>query len=169
MLRTLSQRSRVSGTSLVDVMFAISLVSFASASLFLLYSSALQLMQLQADTQAATLCLQERAEQMRGLNQAQLEDAPSLQGVLATLPSSAQALPGLTEDITVSAYPAVAGATLHVRRTPPGAAVTVTQPSGSSLAAATVVRVDLRTTWTGRGRTHIRENSLLVAPGGNSP
>lgn len=170
MLLTPLQRIRASGMSLVDVMFAISLVSFASASLFLLYSNSLQMLRGQADTEAATLCLQERAEQVRNLNWDQISSAASLTSLLANSPSSARLLPSLTEDLTVSVYPASASTPLHLRRSPPaGAVTTVAQPSDSSLANATLVRVDLRATWTDNGRAHIRENSLLLSPGGRQP
>lgn len=146
------------------MMFAISLVAFASAALFLLYSNALQLIQNQQSTQAATLSLQERLEQLRASNWDDLTSSASLLTLLGTPTSPAASLPGLVEDVTVSAYPAPASPKpLHVRYTA-GAGTVVAQ--NTALLSSPSLRVDVRVTWSGVGRKHLRENSVILSAGG---
>ena len=160
-----SSNSRLHGASLLDVMFAISVVAFASAALFLLCSNALQLLQNQQETEAATLALQDRAEQLRATGWDVLTGGPSLLNLLRAPPASAGLLPGYTEAVTVSAWPAVTGGPLlSASRTAAGATSLLTQSTG--LLSAAALRVDLRATWQGRGRTHVRENSIILAQGG---
>jgi hypothetical protein len=145
-------------------MFSLGLVAFAFGVLFSIFSSAFPLLRNQQETISATLCLQERLDNVRFLSWAALTDSSRIQQELfANPPKSGASLAGLVEDITVSTYPAAGPAPIRVRR---GADGTVEILSQASLSASAMVRVDLRNTWLQGRRTRTREISAVVAYGG---
>lgn len=154
------------GSSLLEIVFSLSLVAFGFGALFSIYSSAFPLLRNQQDNIAATLCLHERLDRVRFLSWPAITNSARLQQELFATPAASGAtLSGLVEEITISVYPAPASvtATIKVRRRADGVVEVL---SAGSLTSAAMVRVDLRDTWQQGRRTHARELSSVVACGG---
>jgi hypothetical protein len=116
---------------------------------------------------AATLCLQQRCEQIRAANWSVITSAERLRDQVLLSATPGPALPGLLQELTVSAYPPTASAPTPIRLTRQGANATiVSQPTGDALFNSRAVRVDLRASWEGSSRTRVRETSMVVALGG---
>lgn len=118
---------------------------------------------------AATLCLQERAEQLRLADWRKITSAAYLRDtLLANSTKSAVPLTEISEKITVSAFPdqAVAQQLVVVRNTNGNRAVLL---SGDGLAAQRLAKVDLQVSWQGTdGRIRTRATTTLMANGGIS-
>ncbi len=106
MICSSSTRFPHAASSLLEVMFALVLVSYACAALFSIYSSAFPLVRRQQETMAATLSLQERLDRLRFQSWPVLTNAARFQQEFSTAaPLSGASLSGLVEDITISVYP----------------------------------------------------------------
>jgi hypothetical protein len=157
------------GSSLVEVIFALGLVAFSFGALFSIFSSSFPLLRNQQETIAINLCLQERLDHLRSISWPVLTNGSRLRSELAStgVRSSAN-LSNFAEEITISAYPPASSAPtpLQVRRRSNGTVESVTEPTGSTLTARSLVRVDLRDTWRSGSGTRTRETSAIIALGG---
>jgi hypothetical protein len=121
------------------------------------------------ESTAATLVLQERAEQMRIATWRQLTDSNYLQTVLfGGDPKSAAPLDRLVEQVSVSRYPAVSGESslTVVKRAGQGATLV---SAGPNFTSEQIARLDLQVEWTGRdSRIRTRQSSILISNGGIS-
>lgn len=147
---------------------AISMVSLCSV--MVANSHSLKLVKSTRDSSAATLCLQERVEQLRIANWQQITRAEYLQNsYFATVPRSIAPLEGsYTETITVSAYPdRTAASPLVVQKSNRKAAVVVF--NGAGLAEQRLARIDVDISWKGKeGRQRLRQMSTIINNGGIS-
>lgn len=161
-------RRRVSGFSLAETIVSVAVAAITLTGIMMLNSQALKMVWASRQTNAATLCLQERIEQLRIANWRQITDSNYLQtNFFATVPMSAAPLDQMKETISVTAYPdpTVAGA-ICVERSSAGVQVVSTD---STLAELPLARVDLEVAWIGdRGRNRIRESSTIISKGGIS-
>lgn len=161
---------RQSASSLVEVVFSLSLVAFAFGALFSVFSSSFPLLRGQQDTIAANLSLQERLDFLRSLSWPVLTTPTRLRAELVgTGLRSAATLAEFSEDIAISVYPTPAAipVPLRVSRKANGTVEAQSQPTDGSLLASPMVRVDLLHTWELGGRTHTRGASAIIAYGGN--
>lgn len=155
------------GATLVEVLAAVALVAFSFSSLFVVYSTALRRVRSQQHTMVATLCLQQRCEQIRAANWSVITSAERLRDQVLLSATPGSTLPGLQQELTVSAYPPSAGAPTPIRLTHQGSSATiVSRPTGDALLNSRAVRVDVRASWEGSSRTRVRETSMIVALGG---
>lgn len=158
------------GVSLIEIMIAVSVVALSLGALFATFSASAGLAASQRQTAAATACISGRFEQIRAGSWAQITSPEAVQQfILDTPAASAEYLPQLAEQITISEYPPSnpPATPIVVRRGSNGTVEIVSRPSGGTLLSKLVVRVDVRSTWVGTGgRTRVRESSTVVALGG---
>ena len=133
--------------------------------LFAIAGQSLSLLRASGQQSGATLCLQQRIEEMRRLTWSERVDAAYIRdNVLAAAPGSANAVPKLTEQITVNAYP-TATAPLIVRRPALGAPVVLS--SNPSLANAKMLRIDAEISWLRAGsNVKTRQFTAIMTQGG---
>jgi hypothetical protein len=118
---------------------------------------------------AATLSLGERTEQLRIANWRQITDATYLRDTyFATQPRSMAPLDQTVEKITVSGYPDPTVTTpVVVQKTGTGAGQVIS--NDSLLSSERLARVDLSIAWVGTdGRNRLRESSTIITNGGIS-
>jgi uncharacterized protein (TIGR02598 family) len=155
------------GFTLLETSVAIGMLGLFIAMLMVMNSNILGLLRNSKDNVAASQALQERVEQMRIANWLQITDATYLSGTLFAAPGeSAQALPGIVEKITVSAYPPKTGS-LPAQVVRSNNATQIIK-SNDLLKDERMVRVDLELTWKGfpRNRSRIRATTAIIAKGG---
>jgi hypothetical protein len=148
-------------------MMAASLAAAILGALATASSICFGMVRAQRETVASNILLQERLEQLRAGGWAQITNVTALRDQVLARPSTQEPLlPGLQQQITVSAFPSVAGAPLQVQKLPNGTS-SITS-AGISLANRLAVRVDLRVQWTSRQnrRPRSREISTVVSVGG---
>ena len=161
--------SLIVGFTLVEVMMAtsVSLVGFLAVTF--LNMSNLRTVKSARQSNAATLCLQERAEQLRLADWRKITSSTYLRDtLLANSTKSAEPLSEISETITVSAFPdETAAQSLVVRRNTNGTRVVLL--SGDGIAAQRLAKVDLQVSWAGSdGRIRTRATTTLMANGGIS-
>jgi hypothetical protein len=118
---------------------------------------------------AATLCLGERIEQLRIANWRQITDATYLRDTyFASLPRSMGPLDRTVEKITISAYPDPSVcAPIVVQKTGTGNGQVVS--NSAAIASERLARVDMSLAWLGTdGRSRLRESSTILTNGGIS-
>src|SRR4051812_23604383 len=166
-MRTAIQRA-VKGATIIEAVIAGALIALFLGGVFQMNARNIQLLKTGKESFAATVVLEERLEQVRCGKWTDITSAAYLQTILANPPSSGAQLSNLSEQITVSAYPAAAppAAANSVTRSSAGAGAVV--PSNAALPKEDLVRVDLRVTWSGTPgqRTRVREISTLIADRG---
>ena len=146
---------------------AISLLGMAGA--MLLNTAHLRVVKSARQSNAATLCLQERVEQMRLGDWRKITDAEYLRNtLLANAPRSAAPLDRIAERVTIAAYPDPAAAQqLIVERRTNGERVTLI--SGAGLATQRLAQVEFQVTWRGSdARLRQRATVTLISNGGIS-
>jgi hypothetical protein len=118
---------------------------------------------------AASQSIQERVEQMRIANWLQITDSNFLRtNLLSSQTASARSLPGCTETLTVSAYPApVSGGGPSTRLSSSDGQVAIVS-NDASLKDNAMVKADWVVTWIVAGNQSVRtrSGSVLVAKGG---
>lgn len=138
------------------------------AKLFEMNARNIQVLKSGKESFAATVVLEERLEELRRGKWADITSPAYLQTILATPASSSNQLPSLAEQISVSAYPAATPpATANTASRSAAGAVNVVS-SNAALANQSLVRADLRVTWSGTpaGRGHTREISTIIGDRG---
>jgi len=157
-----------SGATILEAVFAGALIALFLAAIFETNARNVQLLKTGKESFAATTLLEERLEQVRSGKWIDITSAAYLQQILAQPPSSGSQLPAVSEQISVSAYPAAAKPAASNTATRSAGGVVAITSSNAALAAQALVRVDLRVAWAGtpRGRPRVREVSTIVADRG---
>jgi hypothetical protein len=138
-------------------------------AVFFLNMSNLRTVKSARQSNAATLCLQERAEQLRLADWRKITDPVYLRDtLLANSTKSAGPLSAISEKIIVTAFPdEEAAQQLVVVRNTNGSRVVLL--SGDGLAAQRLAKIDLQVSWQGTdGRTRTRATTTLMTNGGIS-
>ena len=157
------------GISLVEVTVAVAMAGLFISALTLMSSNILRLLRTAKDDVSASQALQERVEEMRIANWAQITDANYLANtLLSTASDSTGGLANPVETVTVTAYrPTGADPTIRARVIRQGNAATIVT-SNSNLTNERMVRVDIDLSWKGypRSRQRQRATTALIAQGG---
>ena len=157
------------GVSLVEVTVAVAMAALFISTLILMGSNLLSLLRTAKDDVSASQALQERVEEMRIANWAQITDASYLANtLLSTASDSTGGLANPVETITVTAYRTTgAEPTVLARVIRQNGAATVAK-SNSALKDERMVRVDVDLSWKGypRNRQRERATTALIAQGG---
>jgi Tfp pilus assembly protein PilV len=154
------------GGVLIEAVFAAVLVAVFLAGSFQMNWKALALLKTSKQQAAATLCLQEREEQLRNLPWLNITDATYLSTTLMSAdPVAAAGVPGETETLSIDSYPATSGTATTITR-PFGGPTTIVS-SNPSLSLNGTVRVNFTISWTGNsGSSHTRQFTTVIANGG---
>lgn len=157
------------GISLVEVTVAVAMAGLFISALTLMSSNILRLLRTAKDDVSASQALQERVEEMRIANWAQITDTTYLANtLLSTASDSTGGLANPVETVTVTAYRSTgADPTIRARVIRQNnAALIVT--SNSNLKNERMVRVDIDLSWKGypRSRQRERATTALIAQGG---
>ena len=165
---TLQHRRRCSGAVIVEALAAAMVIGLFMGGLFEMNALNVRTMRSGKETVAASLVLQERLDQIRNSSWAKVSDATSLQSVLGTAALSSTVLPGFTEQITVSAYPAASPAPVPAVVTRAANGATAIVSSNGALAKLPAVRADVTITWRSSPKATIRTRTLctIIAEGG---
>jgi hypothetical protein len=160
---------------MVDVLGALLMIGIGLAALFTANSRSMLMIKSAKQAAVASKCLQQRIEQIRTYNWAQITDATSMQALYATPPLPSSELPGFAEQVTVSAFiPATTSNSTAPDKVPPFLQIVRDINGNASVASdnpnltnGQEVRVDVQITWPGPGGViRTRETSVLVANGG---
>ena len=170
----ISSRSRNAGFTLAETMVGAAVAVVGMAAVAVLNQAHLRYVQSARQSNAATLALQERVEQMRLADWRKITDPTYLKDTLyATATKSSGPLSRFTEEVQVEAYEPVIDAAhpapqkLVVQRRVNGSRVTMM--SGSNLATQRLAKVDLKINWIGSdGRSRVRATTTLISNGGIS-
>lgn len=157
------------GFTLAETIFTAAIALAGIGAALALNTAHLRLVKSSRDSNAATLSLQERVEQMRLANWRKMTDATYLQDVLLkTQPASAAPLEGVSERVTISAYPdPLVAQRLIVERDASGQRRTIS--AGSGLLGQRLAQVELRVVWNGNdGRQRVRATTTVISNGGIS-
>lgn len=156
------------GAVIVEALAAAMIIGLFMGGLFEMNALNLRTIRAGKETVAASLVLQERLDQVRNTTWANVSLAAHLQTILNAPAASASALPQLSEQITVSAYPATAPMppSAVVTRAANGATAVVS--SNPDLSELPTVRADVTITWRSspRAKTRTRTLSTIIAEGG---
>ena len=164
-----TKRRSIGGFTLSETILATGIAMLAMAAATALNSAHLRLVKSSRQSNAATLALQERVEQMRLANWRKITDPDYLKDtLLASVPSSAAPLNPITEKITISAYPDPSVAQkLVVERRSNGERVTLV--SGAGLTTQRLAQVEFQLGWVGADqRPRLRATTTMVSNGGIS-
>jgi len=164
-----SPRSSQAAFTLVETLVATSVALIGLAAALLLNTAHLRLVKSARQSNAATLCLQERVEQMRLGDWRKITDAGYLSNtLLAAPPRSAAPLDSISERVTITAYPdASAAQQLIVERETDGQRETLL--SGTGLESQRLAQVEFRVSWSGSdGRRRLRATTTMISNGGIS-
>ena len=145
------------------------LVAIFLSGIHLTNSHVLQNVRSSLESIAATRLLSARAEQLRGMTWTQITDASYLQANALDVGSAGSGdLGNLLETIDITAYLQSPGAVapIRVRRAANGAARVIEGGDGT-MPKESSVRIDLTTTWVGKGnKMRTRQSSFIVSQGG---
>ena len=132
-------------------------------------SSALKLVGTTRESNAASLSMEERVEQLRIANWRQITDSVYLRDTyFATVPKSIAPLNGYTERVVISAWPDPAVCGQLVVEKAKGATATVLS-TGTGLSDQRLAKLDVRVSWTGaQGRIRTRDLTTIISNGGIS-
>lgn len=162
-MRRTDHRSE-SGVTILEAVFAAAIMALFMGGLFVMNGRNMQLLKSAKESFSATVVLEERVERLRRGKWGEITSDAYLQTILGAPPSSAANLPGLAEQIVISAYsPSTGPPSTTVTRDATGAVAVVS--SNPALSAADTVLATLRATWSGApgGRTRVREISTVIA------
>ncbi len=162
-------RRNRSGFTLVETLITTVIAAAGIGAAMALNGAHLRLVHSSRASNAATLALQERVEQMRLGNWRKITSEDYLKNtILASAPKSAIPLDKPTEKIIISAYPdPTAADRLIVERKATGERVTIS--AGAGLSSQRLAQVELSIAWTGEGgRTRTRSTTTVISNGGIS-
>lgn len=156
---------RTSGVTIAEAVLATALLALSFAGLFSVSGQSLKLLRAGTIQSAATVCLEQRIEEIRTLTWDQIVDASYLRdNVLNAAPSAATPLPDPVEQIAVNSYPTATAPTVVVR---PAAGGAVVQSLNSALSTAKMLRIDVQISWPdANGSTDARQITTVVTKGG---
>jgi len=165
----LKNRPHRAAFTLIEVLVAAGVAAVGFLAVILLNTANLRYVKSSRQSNAATLCLQERAEQLRLADWRKITSPSYLcDTLLATSAKSAAPLSEISEKVTVTAFPdETAAQKLVVQRNTNGTRVTLV--SGDGLLTQRLAKVELQVNWTGSdGRSRTRATTTLMANGGIS-
>jgi uncharacterized protein (TIGR02598 family) len=155
------------GFTLIETTLAVGMLGLFIAMLLVMNSNILGLLRTSKDNVTASQALQERVEQMRIANWAQISSTDYLADtLLATGTGSSSALPDVTETITLRAYPLKAGSLpAQVVRWNNATRIVSTN---NALKDERMVQVELEISWQGfpQKRRRLRATTTIIAKGG---
>jgi Tfp pilus assembly protein PilV len=163
------KRTSLAGFSLPEAVVALGIGTMAVAGGMALNQQELRIVKSVRESAAASSVLEERVEQLRIATWRQITDVAYLRDSLfPTIPKSAFAMPGLTEKVTVTAFPNAAACTGILIEKPANAAVVV-RSSGTGLDQQRLAKVAVQVTWLGKdGRQRTRELATVISNAGIS-
>src|SRR5262249_39731516 len=130
------------GVTLVECMVAMAVASLGLGALMSVNSYQLRVVHSSHDANIASMCVEERMEQMRIATWKQITDPNYLRSnFYATAPKAGSSLANLYEKITVNAYPTASVSPIVVERT--GSYTPVIVGSGTDIPTQQSVRVDI--------------------------
>jgi Tfp pilus assembly protein PilV len=162
-------RNSEAGFTLAETLVSTAVALIGLAAAVLLNTAHLRLVKSGRQSNAATLSLQERVEEMRLGDWRKITDPDYLANtLLAAPPRSAAPLDAISERVTITAYPdASAAQQLIVERETDGQRVTLL--SGSGLESQRLAQVEFRVSWSGSdGRRRLRATTTMISNGGIS-
>ncbi len=165
----ISKRLHQAGFTLAETLVGAAVAAIGIGAVGLLNSAHLRYVQSARQSNAATLALQERVEQMRLADWRKITDPVYIKDTLyAAPPKSSGPLLNFTEEVKVAAYPDdTVAQKLIVNRLANGNRVTIL--SGDGLSTQRLAKVDLQIRWTGGdGRSRLRATTTLISNGGIS-
>jgi hypothetical protein len=154
------------GFTLAEAVIAAAIATIGLAGAMLLNAQQLKLVRSAIQSNAATIALQDRLEQIRLAGWVNLTDTTRLeQTVFNRTPDSANLLPEYTERITLSPWPESTVKKLEVLSKGGGGLQVISD--GSELAGESQGRVDVVVTWRGAdNRVRERSSATIVSDGG---
>lgn len=163
-----------SGFSLVEVMVATALIGIGLGGIMMVNSQILRMAKDTRHTNAASLMLQARVEQMRNTSWDNMTSASHLKNdILAQDRAAGSGIPGAEVRIKVAAYNPhnlTASTTIEpidVKRAADGTVSILT--TGGDFDGTRLARVDVAVSWTGTGgRERKRESSTIISNNGIS-
>ncbi|EDY18760.1 hypothetical protein CfE428DRAFT_3797 [Chthoniobacter flavus Ellin428] len=164
-----TRRNSEAGFTLVETLVSTAVALSGLAAAVLLNTAHLRLVKSGRQSNAATLSLQERVEEMRLGDWRKITNPDYLSNtLLAAPPRSAAPLDAISERVTITAYPdASAAQQLIVERETDGQRVTLL--SGSGLESQRLAQVEFRVSWSGSdGRRRLRATTTMISNGGIS-
>ena len=133
--------------TLIDNIVAVAIVAGFFGALYAMSGQCLYLLNSGRQTTVAQQAIQDRIEQLRNIKWVQLTDPAYIAGnVLNTAAQNGASLSGLSETVTVNAYPTALSPSNQVTRSSAGA-VTVSS-TNSAIASGDLVRIDVTLNWT---------------------
>ena len=143
-------RNTQSGFTLVDSLVAIAITATVFTALYALSGQCVYVLNSGRELTSAQQALQDRGEQLRNLSWTQVTDSNYIaNNVLNQASTNATYLNGLSETVTVNAYPTAVSPAIKLTRS--GGSVTINS-TNSTIASGNLVRIDTTETWTA-GRT----------------
>jgi hypothetical protein len=164
---SLFKRRRSAGFSMAEAVVAVAIGSVAIAGGMTLSQQNLRLVKSVRETNAASMALEERIEQLRLANWRQITNPEYLTATyFPNKPKSARTLDGVKERVSVTAFPdATACTPLIIERDHYGSPQMLS--NGADLDTQHLARVNVRVTWTGKdGRVRIRELASIISNAG---
>jgi Tfp pilus assembly protein PilV len=164
------------GFTFIDVLTAVLVIGLAFGGVFAANTRAMGLLKSAKQAAVASKCLQQRIEQLRNYNWAQVTDSAALQDLYNTPPLPSVELPGFTEQITVSSFtapafgatsgtPEASGQLLQITRDVNGAVGLLSD--NVDLVNQPMIRIDVQIQWPGTGGIQrTRQTSVIIANGG---
>lgn len=165
---------RTAAFTLIDVLGAVLVVGLAFGGVFAANTRAMGMLKSAKQAAVASKCLQQRIEQLRNYNWAQITDSNALHDLYNTPPLPSIELPGFSEQVTVSAFtPATSG---NASAAPSGQMLQITRDVNGlvtlvsdsvDLVSQPTIRIDVQIQWPGLGGAQrTRQTSVIVANGG---
>ena len=168
-MKTLSflRRHKIGGFTLAESVVSLGIGTVAIVGGMTLSQHEMRLVKSVRQSNAASHALEERVEQLRLANWRQMTDAQHLIAYyFPKHPASAQALPGVTERVTVTAYPDPSVCAPLIIETNEAGVGTVVNP-GAGFETQRLARVNVRVKWSGSdGKTRIRELASIISNAG---
>lgn len=160
---------RTAAFSLPETVASMAVAAIAVGGAMAANSSALKLVSTTRESNAASLSMEERLEQLRIANWRQITDSAYLRDTFfATAPKSIAPLNGYTERVVISAWPdPTAAGQVVVEKTKGSTANVIT--AGTGLSDQRLAKLDIRLSWTStQGRTRTRDLTTIISNGGIS-
>jgi hypothetical protein len=165
-LSFLKQR-RLGGFTVAESMISLGIGAVAVVGGMTLSQHQMRLVKSVRESNAASHALEERIEQLRLVNWRQMTDSDHLiKYYFPKRPASGRALPGVTERVSVTAFPDPAACTpLIIESDEAGTPRLVS--SGTGFTKQRLARVNVRVEWVGTdGKERIRELASIISNGG---
>ena len=153
------------GSTIVESIVAASVLALALGGVCATNWKAINLARTNKQEIAATICLQERVEQLRHATWAAVTSGSAIQTMLNTPPAAATNIPGFAEEVMVTSFPTAAPVPIDVTAsTPNGAVINTENNTLVTGGQGSMVKVDISVKWPNYfGTTHQRTVSTLIS------